>query len=101
MLSAVVATAAAAAGTGPDVVGWLVAQGPVGVLALVIAYGYRMERARADSERARADAERARGDAERASKDALARELIDKIVPALGESTRATRDLLDYAKRGR
>jgi hypothetical protein len=90
MISPAVAEAVAAGGPS-DVVGWLIAQGPVGVLALVIGYGWKRERDRADNEQRR-------GDAERAAKDALARELIDKVVPALGESTRATQELLRYAR---
>jgi hypothetical protein len=82
---------AVTAGGSPDLVGWLIAQGPVGVLALVIGYGWKRERDRADSEQRR-------GDAERAAKDALARELIDKVVPALGDSTGAIREFLRYAR---
>lgn len=90
MLAAVaVAAGAAAASSGAptSIAGWFIAQGPVGVLALVIGYGWKRERDRAD--------------AERAGSQALVRELVDKILPALAESTRATRDLVDYSTNPR
>lgn len=90
MLTLAVAEAVAASGP-QDVVGWLVSQGPLGICVIIIGYGWKRERDRADNERAR-------GDAERAAKDALAQQLIDKVVPALGEATRATQDLLRYAR---
>ena len=76
----------------PDVVsgvtGSLLAAGPIGALA-IIAIGFfwvawKRERDRADSERA--------------SKDALVRELLDKVVPALVEATRVQRDFVDIAR---
>jgi hypothetical protein len=81
------ATAAAAGPGGISDV--LLNQGPIGALALVIGWvgwtAWKRERDRAD--------------AERASKDALVREFMDKALPALLESTRATRDLVDYSRR--
>lgn len=72
--------AAADSGT-VDIAAWLVAQGPVGALALVIGYGWKRERDRAD--------------AAVADKDRMVQSLIDRVVPALTESTAATRALLD------
>lgn len=70
------------------VAGVLLNQGVIGALALVIGWvglqGWRRERDRAD--------------AERAAKDALVREIMDKIVPALVESTRAQRDFVDLSR---
>lgn len=91
MLALAVAEAVTASGP-QDAVGWLVSQGPLGICVIIIGYGWRAEHNRANSEQRR-------GDAERAAKDALAQQLIDKVVPALGESTRATQDLLRYARR--
>lgn len=69
----------------------LLNQGPIGALAIVIGWvgwtGWRRERDRAD--------------AERAAKDALVREFLDKVVPALVESTRAQRDFVDLARSER
>jgi TRAP-type C4-dicarboxylate transport system permease large subunit len=42
--------------------------------------------------------EAARADAERAAKDALVREFMDRVVPALVESTRVQRDFVDMAR---
>jgi hypothetical protein len=73
------------------VTGSLLAAGPIGAVAIVaIAFfwvAWKRERDRADSERA--------------AKDALVRELIDKVLPALLESTRATRDFVDYSRSER
>lgn len=81
--------AAATAGAPTDVAAYLLTQGPVGVLALVIGtIGWLAWK----RERDRADAADRRSDTERAGKDALAREIIDKVVPALVESTRAVHD---------
>jgi hypothetical protein len=85
---------AAGAAANLDIQGWLLAQGPVGVLAGAIGYGWRKEHERADAEVRRADAERA-------ATQALIDRIITDVVPALTESTRATEDLLDWARTQR
>lgn len=101
MLAAALADTASAA-SGADLPAWLIAQGPIGVLALAIGYGWKRERDRADSERERADAERASAEAviaaERAKTDELVDRFLDRIVPALEGSTRATEELLRYSR---
>lgn len=67
----------------------LLAAGPIGALAIVAIGFFWVAWKR----------ERDRADAERAAKDALVREFMDKALPALLESTRATRDLVDYSRK--
>jgi len=78
-----------------DIGTWFLQQGPVGVLALVIGiFGHqqlKIERLRGDRERDRADLERARADETAARVVAL----IERILPSLAESTRATQEFLD------
>lgn len=66
-------------------------QGPAGAIALVAIgvfwLAWRRESARADTERA--------------AKEALVREVIDKVVPALTEATRVQRDFVEQARRDR
>lgn len=77
--------------TATGVASVLLNQGPIGALCLVIGWvgliGWRRERDRAD--------------AERGAKDALVREFLDKVVPALVESSRAQRDFVELARSER
>jgi hypothetical protein len=66
-------------------------QGPAGAIALV-AIGVFWVAWRRES---------ARADAERAAKDALVKEFLDKVVPALTEATRTQREFVDQARRDR
>lgn len=84
---AAVATVAANSGAPTSIEGWAISQGPLGVLVLCLIYGLRQERKRAD--------------AERAGSQALARELVDTVLPALAESTQAIRDLVEYTPLAR
>jgi hypothetical protein len=98
MLSAVAAMVAAAGtstGAGSiDPIGWLITQGPLGLISAGLLFQLRKESQRADSERKRADAERA-------GKDLLVERFISDVVPALSASTDATRELLDVRRRDR
>lgn len=89
---AAVAAAAAAAGSGgpgfDPLTTWLIGQGTLGVIIIGMAYAIRKETARADTERARADAAVA-------AKDAMVDTFIDRVIPALTESTSATRELAE------
>lgn len=77
--------------TATTVASVLLNQGPIGALALAIgSFGFIAWKR-----------ERDRADAERAAKDALVREFIDKVVPALVESSRVQRDFVDLARRER
>ena len=67
----------------------LLAAGPVGAVAIVAIAFFWVAWKR----------ERDRADAERAAKDLLVREIMDKTLPALLESTRATRDFVDYSRK--
>jgi hypothetical protein len=90
VVAAVVTTASPAGGT--DVMTWLIAQGPLGIICVGLIIALRKESNRADSERARADAADA-------GKDAMVSAFIERIVPALTESTAATRELADVRRR--
>jgi hypothetical protein len=88
---AAVAAAAAATGSSPGfdpLTTWLIGQGTLGVIIIGMAYAIRKESARADSERARADRAEA-------AKDAMVDTFIDRVIPALTESTSATRELAE------
>lgn len=88
-----VATAATAGGAGPDVwMSYAVENGPGYVLALIVGYGWKRERERADSERARADAERK-------SRDDLAAQFMDRVIPALERSTAAQQAFIDASRQ--
>lgn len=89
MLAAVAVAAATvtSSGTPTSVEGWAISQGPLGVLVLCLIVALRFERKRAD--------------AERAGSQALARELVDTVLPALAESTQAIRDLVRQSEDDR
>lgn len=94
---AVVAAVAAATGASPGfdpLTTWLIGQGTLGVIIAGMAYALRKESARADSERARAD----RADA---SKDVMVAAFLDRVVPALTDSTSATRELAEARRTHR
>lgn len=78
--------ASAGATTNTDLLGLAVSNGPLGVLCLALAYGWKRERDRAD--------------AAVADKDRLLERFLEKVVPALEQSTQAIRDLAE-ARRGR
>lgn len=85
----------AAAGSGPstgDVVTYLLAQGPIGIIAAGLLVALRRESKRADTERSRADAAVA-------GKDLMVTAFLEKIVPALTEAASATRELADARRR--
>jgi hypothetical protein len=85
--------AAAAAADPTSIAAYLLAQGPVGVLALVIGwFGWQVLK----RERDRADAERTRADAERARTDTLVNDLLSKAIPALEESARTQKELVEW-----
>lgn len=88
MLLPAVAVLAAAAGTSTsnDLVGLAVDHGPLGILCLALAYGWKRERDRGD--RAVAD------------KDRLVDQFLTKVIPALEQSTAAVRSLAE-ARRDR
>lgn len=86
MLIAALADAASAANA-TDVTGWLIQQGPAGVIAVVLGYVWRREAARADAERDRSNA--------------LIDKIVSDVVPALRDSSRATEELFDYAREER
>jgi hypothetical protein len=79
----------------------LLTYGPGGLIALIIGVfswqQLKIERARGDRERDRADAGRARAD-DQADRIVA---LIERVLPALVDSTRATEELLDYSRRDR
>jgi hypothetical protein len=72
---AVAELSAAGATTNTDLLGLAVANGPLGILCLALAYGWKRERDRGD--RAVAD------------KDRLVESFLGKVVPALEQSTAA------------
>ncbi len=86
LLPAVAALAAAGVSSQTDLLGLAVANGPLGILCLALAYGWKRERDRGD--RAVAD------------KDRLVETFIEKVVPALEQSTAAVRALAE-ARRDR
>jgi hypothetical protein len=105
MMSAAVAVAAAAGDPGFDpLTTWLIGQGTLGVIIIGLAYALRRESARADTERvngaAAVAAERARADAAVAAERLMVATFLDRVVPALTESTAATRELAE-ARRAR
>jgi hypothetical protein len=74
------AAAAADPGSGSDFVQWALNQGGAFIVALVTGYGWwRAEK---------------RADAERTSRDALAQQFMDKVIPALEQSTTALREFV-------
>lgn len=85
----------------------LIGNGPIGILAAIAIWFARdtLKRERGEAtaallrERERADAARADAAAERAARDALVRELLDKVVPALAESSRVVQDFLEVSRR--
>jgi hypothetical protein len=101
MLAVVAATAAAASGSpGFDpLTTWAIGQGTLGIIIIGLVYALRKESARADTERtngaAAVAAERARADAAVAAKDVMVDTFLNRIVPALTESTSATRELAE------
>lgn len=86
LLPAVAVLAAAGTSSQTDLIGLAVANGPLGILCLCLAYGWKRERDRGD--RATAD------------KDRLVDTFITKVVPALEQSTTAVRELAE-ARRDR
>lgn len=84
----------------------LLGAGPVGLIAFIALWFARdtLRQQRADAaaalarETERADAERADAAAARADKDALQREIMDKVIPALAESSRVTRDFVEISR---
>jgi hypothetical protein len=81
------ASTGASALNGQDVVTWALSQGPMGAALAILAIGWKRERDRADAERKRS--------AE------LADALIERVVPALEGSTRATEDLVALSRERR
>jgi hypothetical protein len=105
MLAALVAAAAGAAAPGLDpLTTWLVGQGTLGVIIGGLIFALRKESARADTERingaAAVASERARADAAVAAERLMVSTFLDRVVPALTESTSATRELAE-ARRTR
>jgi len=79
----------------------LLEYGPGGLIALIIGVfswlQLKIERARGDRERDRADAERERAD--EATDKFIG--IIERVLPALAESTRAAQDLVELSRRDR
>lgn len=82
---AVAELAAAGASTNTDLLGLAVANGPLGILCLALAYGWKRERDRGD--RATAD------------KDRLVESFLAKVVPALEQSTAALERLAQSERK--
>ncbi len=83
------------------VTAWLVGQGTLGVLCAALMFALRKESKRADAERARADAV---ATTERAKADAVTEKfvgLVERVLPALAESTRASEELVHLSRRDR
>lgn len=87
LASAVAALSAAGATTNVDLLGLAVANGPLGILCLALAYGWKRERDRSD--RAVAD------------KDRLVEQFLTKVVPALEQSTAAMARLAEARRERR
>jgi|SRR5687768_10095763 len=106
MLLAVVLSATVSGGPGgagfDPLTTWLIGQGTLGVIIGGLVVALRRESARADAERdnaiAAVAAERARADAAVAAERLMVTAFLDRVVPALTESTAATRELA-YARR--
>lgn len=104
MLGPVAAHLMSAAGPVPGVdplTAWLVGQGTLGIVCGLVLAALRKESKRADAERARADAV---ATTERAKADAVTEKfvgLVERVLPALAESTRASEELVQLSREDR
>ena len=80
----VLTAAAAGTGGGTDWIQWALNQGGAFIGMLVCGYAWRKAESRAD--------------AERAARDLLAGQFMDKVIPALTESTRVQREFVELAR---